>query len=102
MLRKTPAYTRHHLCLDNYEWCGSSTFATSGWASIVNDFSNLPVAAYMSEYGCIDSPPRLWQEVGSLFSAPTTDVFSGGIAFSYFPTSDGYGMVTFAGDNGQT
>lgn len=27
-----------------------------------------------------------------------TDVFSGGIAFSYFPTSDGYGMVTFPGD----
>jgi hypothetical protein len=27
-----------------------------------------------------------------------TDVFSGGVAFSYFPTSDGYGMVTFSAD----
>lgn len=51
---------------------------------------------------CITSPPRLWQEVGSLYSAPTTNVFSGGIAFSYFPTSDGYGMVTFEGTDGQT
>lgn len=88
--------------LNNYEWCGNSTFANSGWESIVDDFSNLPVAAYMSEYGCITSPPRLWQEVGSLYSAPTTNVFSGGIAFSYFPTSDGYGMVTFEGTDGQT
>lgn len=39
------------LSVDNYEWCGNSTFATSGWESIVDDFSNLPVAAYMSEYG---------------------------------------------------
>jgi len=50
---------------------------------------------------CITSPPRLWQEVASLYSQPTTNVFSGGIAFSYFPTSDGYGMVTFGGSNGQ-
>lgn len=47
---------------------------------------------------CIFSPPRLWTEVDALFSEPVTDVFSGGIAFSYFPTSDGYGMVSFPGD----
>lgn len=69
----------------------------------------LPVVGFQRtnmEYGlrcrCITSPPRLWQEVGSLYSAPTTNVFSGGIAFSYFPTSDGYGMVTFEGTDGQT
>ncbi|KAI5449931.1 1,3-beta-glucanosyltransferase [Naganishia albida] len=87
--------------LNNYEWCGASTYQASGWETIVNDFENLNVAAYMSEYGCITNPPRLWQEVGSLYSQPTTDVFSGGIAFSYFPTSDGYGMVTFSGTDGQ-
>ncbi|KAJ9103607.1 hypothetical protein QFC20_004763 [Naganishia adeliensis] len=87
--------------LNNYEWCGSSTYQASGWETIVNDFEDLGVAAYMSEYGCITNPPRLWQEVASLYSQPTTDVFSGGIAFSYFPTSDGYGMVTFSGTDGQ-
>ena len=86
----------------------------------MNDFGGLGVAAYMSEYGyvptspfprgrfadsfprrCISNPPRLWQEVASLYSQPTTNVFSGGIAFSYFPTNDGYGMVTFGGSDGQ-
>jgi hypothetical protein len=37
-----------------------------------------------------------------LYSEPVTNVFSGGIAFSYFPTADGYGMVTFSGTDGQT
>lgn len=88
--------------LNNYEWCGSSTYATSGWETITNDFSGIQVATYMSEYGCITNPPRLWQEVPVLYSQPVTNVFSGGVAFSYFPTADGYGMVTFGGSNGQT
>ena len=40
----------------------------------------------------------MWNEVQALFASPVSDVFSGGIAFSYFPTSDGFGMVTFPGD----
>jgi hypothetical protein len=50
-LFQVPLTNHDHLLIDNYEWCGNSTFATSGWESIVDDFSNLPVAAYMSEYG---------------------------------------------------
>lgn len=51
---------------------------------------------------CITSPPRLWTEVAALYAPPVSDVFSGGLAFSYFPTQDGYGMVTFSGANGAT
>lgn len=66
---------------------------------MVADFSNVPVATYMSEYGCNKVEPRPWQEVDALYSDPTvTNVFSGGVAFSYFPTSDGYGMVEFGSD----
>ncbi|KAK1922373.1 Glucanosyltransferase-domain-containing protein [Papiliotrema laurentii] len=87
--------------LNNYEWCGNSTLASSGWQAITTGFQNIPVATYMSEFGCIFSPPRVWNEVAALYSSPVSDVFSGGVAFSYFPTSDGYGMVTFSG-NGQS
>lgn len=50
-------------------------------------------------FSCITSPPRLWTEVTALFASPVSDVFSGGVAFSYFPTSDGYGMVTISNNN---
>lgn len=88
--------------LNNYEWCGDQNLNNSNWGAITAGFSDIPVATYMSEYGCIFSPPRLWTEVAALYSAPVSNVFSGGVAFSYFPTSDGYGMVTFSGANGAT
>lgn len=52
----------------------------------------------MSEFGCITSPPRMWTEVAALLSSPMSDTFSGGVAFSYFPTSDNYGMVEISGN----
>lgn len=56
------------------------------------------IAGLRLTYSCITSPPRLWTEVQALFTTPVSDVFSGGVAFSYFPTSDNYGMVTFSSD----
>ncbi|EIW66984.1 1,3-beta-glucanosyltransferase [Tremella mesenterica] len=85
--------------LNNYEWCGNETITSSNWNTITSGFSSLPVVTYMSEYGCIFNPPRLWTEVTALFASPVSDVFSGGMAFSYFPTSDGYGMVTIDGNS---
>lgn len=42
---------------------------------------------------------RTWEEVPVLFSANVSEVWSGGIAFSYFPTVDNYGMITLSADN---
>jgi hypothetical protein len=59
------------------------------------------VAAYFSEFGCITSPPRLWTEVGALFSDLMSDVWSGGLAFSYFPAESAqgqFGMVDISPD----
>lgn len=84
--------------LNNYRWCGASTFDSS-YASVEASFANYPVAAYFSEYGCVTSPPRLWTEATALFSSQMTPVWSGGIAFSYFYAVGGYGMVNISSDN---
>ncbi|TYJ51935.1 hypothetical protein B9479_007474 [Cryptococcus floricola] len=86
---------------NNYEWCGDQDLSASHWDTITSGFSDLPIPTYMSEFGCITSPPRLWTEVAALYVSPVSDVFSGGVAFSYFPTSDGYGIVTIS-DDGKT
>lgn len=95
--------SRRHLSTDvpglnNYQWCGASSLSASNWNTIAQGFSDMTVPTYMSEYGCITSPPRLWTEVAALLAPPVSDVFSGGIAFSYFPTSDGFGMTTINGN----
>jgi len=86
--------------LNNYEWCGASSFEAS-YAGVEADFAGYNVAAYFSEFGCITSPPRLWTEVAALFSSQMSDVWSGGVAFSYFPATSSqgqFGMVNISSD----
>ncbi|EGO02821.1 carbohydrate-binding module family 43 protein/Glycoside hydrolase family 72 protein [Serpula lacrymans var. lacrymans S7.3] len=86
--------------LNNYQWCGNSTFQSS-YAGTEGQFAGYNVPAYFSEFGCITSPPRLWTEVGALYSSQMSDVWSGGVAFSYFPAQSAqgqFGMVTISAD----
>ncbi|EFI28656.1 1,3-beta-glucanosyltransferase [Coprinopsis cinerea okayama7 len=90
--------------LNEYTWCGDSSLTSSGYASVTSQFADYNVVAYFSEYGCIDRPPRLWTEVDALFSSDMSDVWSGGIAFSYFPAQSAagqFGLVTVS-DDGST
>ncbi|KAG9045554.1 1,3-beta-glucanosyltransferase gas1 [Tulasnella sp. UAMH 9824] len=82
--------------LNAYRWCGAGSVADE--STIMSDFQNYPIPAYFSEFGCIKNPPRLWTEVGALFGEQMVNEWSGGVAFSYFPTSDGFGMVTISSD----
>ncbi|KAG8920776.1 1,3-beta-glucanosyltransferase gas1 [Tulasnella sp. 417] len=82
--------------LNAYRWCGDGSI--SDYSGIISDFQNYPIPAYFSEFGCIKTPPRLWTEVPVLFGEQMASEWSGGVAFSYFPTTDGYGMVTISSD----
>ncbi|KAM5532182.1 hypothetical protein V8D89_014138 [Ganoderma adspersum] len=86
--------------LNNYEWCGDDTPAA--YSGKNGDFAGYNVPAYFSEFGCVKQPPRLWTEVGTIFSQPMSDIWSGAVAFSYFPaqSNDGqFGMVTIDGNS---
>ncbi|KAF8523442.1 1,3-beta-glucanosyltransferase [Hysterangium stoloniferum] len=84
--------------LNNYEWCGDSTFAAS-YSGTNTAFKDLPYPAYFSEFGCNTQPPRLWTETAALFSSDMTSVWSGGIAFEYFADGQNFGMTTLSSDN---
>lgn len=66
----------------------------------ITAWADLPVAAYLSEYGCNSVSPRPWSEVAGIYGPEMSTVYSGGVAFSYFPTNDpvSFGMVTVDGD----
>lgn len=53
----------------------------------------------MSEYGCIKPGPRVFQEVGSLYSTAMTPVYSGGLVYEYSEEGQGYGLVTISGNS---
>ena len=68
---------------------------------MTGDFAGYNVPAYFSEFGCILSSPRPWDDVTALFSTDAAPVWSGGVAFSYFPaTSDAgeFGIVNISAD----
>ncbi|KAH0838660.1 carbohydrate-binding module family 43 protein/Glycoside hydrolase family 72 protein [Lanmaoa asiatica] len=86
--------------LNNYQWCGTSTFQAS-YAGTEALYSAYNVPAYFSEFGCPTNPPTDWSEVGALLSSDMSPVWSGGIAFSYFPATSAagdYGIVSISAD----
>ncbi|KAJ7051344.1 1,3-beta-glucanosyltransferase [Mycena amicta] len=88
--------------LNNYEWCGNDT--TTRFDALNQRFADYPVAAYFSEFGSenCNPNPRIWTEVPVMFSTPMSNVWSGGLAFSYFSAiSKGheFGMAALSADN---
>ncbi|PQK10056.1 hypothetical protein BB8028_0002g03800 [Beauveria bassiana] len=79
-----------------YEWCGDSTFETSGYNRILDFFQSYSVPAFFAEYGCNKpggAAKREWQETGALYAKNMTDVLSGGIVYEYFEEENDYGLV---------
>lgn len=80
--------------INMYEWCGKSTYKTSGYSVASDDYKDLGIPIFFSEYGCNEVQPRLFQEVGTLYSTEMTDLWSGGIVYMYFQEANNYGLVS--------
>jgi hypothetical protein len=84
--------------VNSYQWCGKSSFEGSGYDKLVEDYSNYSLPVFFTEYGCNESPPRQWEEVGALYSDKMTGVFSGGLVYEFSQESNNYGLVEIGKD----
>lgn len=85
-----------------YSWCGDSNYQKSGYADRVKFFENYSVPVFFAEYGCNDVKPRPFTEVGTIFSKPMVDTWSGGIVYMYFQEANQYGLVSVSGNSVST
>ncbi len=85
--------------LNSYSWCGDSSFTTSGYDVLVQQFSNTTIPVFFSEYGCNIVTPRIFTEVPVLYGPQMTGVMSGGLVYEWAQEVNNYGLVAIA-DNG--
>ncbi|KAK7206035.1 Glucanosyltransferase-domain-containing protein [Myxozyma melibiosi] len=79
--------------INDYSWCGDSSYTVSGYSTKVKNFSNYSLPLFFSEYGCNLVEPRPFSEVESIYSEEMTAVFSGGLVYEYVQEANDYGLV---------
>ncbi|KAG7194528.1 1,3-beta-glucanosyltransferase gas1 [Scheffersomyces spartinae] len=86
--------------INMYSWCGTSaTFKSSGYQNITEQYANLGIPLFFSEYGCNLVQPRKFTDVGTIYSSEMTGVWSGAIVYMYFQEENDYGLVTIGSND---
>lgn len=86
------------LGVNDYSWCGKSSFTTSGYSQKVDLYSDYSAPIFLSEYGCNTISPRAFTEVKAIYSTEMSSVFSGGVVYEYSEETDKFGLVDISSD----
>ncbi|KAH6661219.1 beta-glucanosyltransferase gel2 [Truncatella angustata] len=78
--------------LNDYEWCGDSSYTESGYDDLVVDFAATDIPVFFSEYGCNNVRPRTFTNVPVLYG-DEMEGLSGGLVYEYSEESSEYGVV---------
>lgn len=81
--------------LNAYEWCGESTFPTSGYAELTRNASGYSIPIFLSETGCITARPRTFADQAAVFSPDMAPVWSGAIVYEWIEEANNYGLVRY-------
>ncbi|KAI5816315.1 Glucanosyltransferase-domain-containing protein [Pyronema omphalodes] len=84
--------------INDYSWCGSSSFTTSDWSEKVKNYTDYSIPIFLSEYGCNTPSPRQFGEVTTLYSDKMSPVFSGGLVYEYSQEPNNFGLVEISKD----
>jgi len=86
--------------VNDYSWCGHSSFQQSGYKEKVTLYSGYSVPIFLSEFGCNEvSGSRPFTEIKSIYSTQMSGVFSGGLVYEYSQEANNYGLVNINGDD---
>jgi len=81
--------------LNIYEWCGSSSYETSGYEQRIAEFSTYPVPTFFSEDGCIAVRPRTFTDMAAIFGPEMSPVLSGTFVYEWMQEENDYGIIEY-------
>jgi len=87
--------------LNSYEWCGSSTYQSSGYVQLQESFQDYPVPVFFSEDGCNTVPPRTFDDQAAIFGPDMVSTWSGAIIYEWIEEMNNYGLVSYGPQLGQ-
>jgi hypothetical protein len=79
--------------LNSYQWCGDSTWESSGYQGLVEALANTSVPLFFSEFGCNRVKPRPFSEIPELYGPRMIGGWSGGLVYEYSQEPSDYGLV---------
>ncbi len=86
--------------INDYSWCGKSSFLVSGYREKVDMYENIPAPIFLSEFGCNEVPgSRPFTEIGTIYSTQMSSVFSGGLVYEYSEEPNNYGLVNITSED---
>jgi hypothetical protein len=93
----TPAHNIDFFGLNSYEWCGDSSYTTSGYANLQALAATYPIPIFLSETGCNAVEPRLFADQAAVFGPNMSATWSGAIVYEWVQAVNDYGLVTYPG-----
>jgi hypothetical protein len=81
--------------LNSYEWCGSSSYTTSGYSALQAMSANYSVPIFFSETGCNVVRPRTFADQSAIFGSDMAGTWSGSIVYEWVQETNDYGLVSY-------
>lgn len=81
--------------LNAYEWCGESTFATSGYAQLTSFVKNYSIPIFFSETGCITARPRTFGDMAAIYGPDMNPYWSGSMVYEWIEEANNYGIIQY-------
>ncbi|KAJ5240059.1 Glycoside hydrolase superfamily [Penicillium chermesinum] len=81
--------------LNAYEWCGDSSYTTSGYDQLQKNATGYNIPIFFSETGCNQPTPRSFDDQAAIFGTEMEDTWSGSIIYEWIEETNDYGLISY-------